>query len=70
MSAPAQEDPDRQQNLKNGRCPQHGIRMTQINHIRDQETNERYVVVSCPHRNCSVRARANGMNGPWELVEA
>lgn len=54
--------------LKEGRCPNHGIRMTQVASQYLEETDRDRTVFACPRRNCGIRARAHTLHGPWILI--
>jgi hypothetical protein len=61
---------ERRQRLAEGRCPTHGFWMSQIDGWYRPESGKDYTIVGCPRSGCGVRAKAYGVDGPWELMAA
>jgi hypothetical protein len=68
MSRRKQSPTDRLHRLHQGRCPVHGISMPQVDSWYYPEAGRAYTVVGCPREDCSIRAKAYSIDGPWELV--
>ena len=59
---------DRLNRLNDGRCPIHGIWMSQVDGWYYPDDREPYTIVGCPRSDCEARAKANSFDGPWELL--
>jgi hypothetical protein len=55
--------------LENGRCPVHGLWMSQIDSWYYPEDGVPFTLVGCPRGDCAIYARAYGFDGPWELPD-
>lgn len=64
---PRQSLEDRAARLKEGRCPIHGIPMTQTGWPR-RENGAVYFLVGCGRRGCGIEAKEFTSQGPWELM--
>lgn len=63
---------DRVKRINEGRCPIHGLYMPQVGYWEEQKGGalDGAVVteVECPRKDCNIRAKAAGPDGPWELL--
>ena len=59
---------DRRKRLREGRCPIHGLWMSQIDVWYYPKDGRPYTIVGCPREDCQILARAYSIDGPWELV--
>ena len=59
---------DRLDRINHGRCPIHGLFMSQVNRWYYPANREPYTIVGCPRRDCNARAKANSYDGPWEIL--
>lgn len=60
------DEADRLRRLSEGRCPIHGAHMTQVEAWHETDGGI-YTIVACLQPDCSIRARASRVNGPYEL---
>lgn len=67
MSNRSQSSADRSKRLSEGRCPVHGIWMSQTDGWYEQADGKDYTIVGCPRRDCNITAKAFSFDGPWEL---
>lgn len=59
---------DQLERLLDGRCPVHGHPMPQIGNWHTDPDGKRYTIVKCPRQGCNIKAKAYGIDGPWELL--
>jgi hypothetical protein len=63
---------DRIKRINEGRCPIHGVSMTQVScwdkQIGGALDSTDVCVVECPRRDCHIQAVAASADGPWELL--
>jgi hypothetical protein len=57
---------DQIERLANGCCPVHGIFMPQVGYWYQLPGAPWFTIVECPRRDCEQRAKAYGVDGPWE----
>lgn len=57
---------DRITRLNDGRCPVHGIGLSQIG--RTGEGANLRSIVGCGRRDCDISAYAQSIDGPWTLL--
>lgn len=56
---------DRKERLLSGRCPVHGLDMTQVGRTGKDEDGA--MVVQCSRRDCQIQGRSKSYRGPVEL---
>jgi hypothetical protein len=59
---------ERRSRLAKGRCPTHGLGMSQVEGWYKLESGHQYIVVGCPRKDCRIRAKAYSIDGPWKLL--
>ncbi len=69
MAHAKQSVADQAKRLNGGRCPVHGLGMGQVDRYYETDDGQPFTIVGCPRRDCGIRAKAYGLNGPWELVD-
>lgn len=57
---------DRITRFNDGRCPVHGIGLSQIG-LTDEGASSR-AIVGCGRRDCDITAYAQTIDGPWTLL--
>ena len=68
MPKPKQSSSDRLQRLARGCCPIHGVFMSQVDRWYVEDDGRRHTIVGCSRKDCNVRAKAYGSDGPWEVL--
>jgi len=63
-----QRQADRLKRLNDGRCPVHGLWMSQVDSWYEDELGG-FTLVGCPRKDCDVIAKARSVDGPWSLVD-
>jgi hypothetical protein len=52
-----------------GRCPVHGILMSQVDDWLPDENGDEHTIVICPRRDCGILALAWDCSGPYKIHE-
>lgn len=60
---------DRKIRMNEGRCPVHGIFMSQIDSWYYPKGETPYTIVGCDRRNCLITAKAYDFHGPWKITD-
>ena len=67
MSRAKQSKADRTRRFSEGCCPVHGQEMSQVEGWCYEE-GRRHMIVGCCRKDCQIKAKAYGIDGPWELL--
>jgi len=65
-----QSKQDRLRRLNRGRCPVHGVLMTQVDDWFPDGDGDRYTIVGCPRKDCEILVLAwDEYSGPYRMHE-